>query len=80
MMTKKTLIVASAALIAAISTGIATPSAVAAQPSAGINYKQDADTTITKTFNDMRDVRFCEIFFIKVRGDMNELYVYNPPA
>lgn len=27
---------------------------------------------------DLRDARFCELFFIRVKGDQNELNVYNP--
>jgi hypothetical protein len=44
----------------------------------GINYEQDGAQTHVNTYDDMRAVRFCEIFFIKAEGDMYELHVYNP--
>ena len=47
-------------------------------PPSEIDHERDDDVTTIKTFQDMRDVRFCEIFFIRHKGEMNELHVYNP--
>ena len=44
----------------------------------GIDYESDSTNIRTMTFEDTRGARFCELFFIKVKGDMKELHVYNP--
>lgn len=44
----------------------------------GIDYETDSTNIRTLTFDDARGDRFCELFFIKVKGDMKELHVYNP--
>jgi hypothetical protein len=44
---------------------------------ADLNYEQDGDNAVTLHMTDLRDARFCEIFFIKNQGEMNELHVYN---
>lgn len=50
----------------------------APQATTGIDYEQDSANPRTLVFDNTRDARFCELFFIKVKGDMNELQVYNP--
>lgn len=45
---------------------------------ADIAYEQDGEKTVTIEIGNLRDARFCEIFFIKNQGEMNELHVYNP--
>lgn len=44
----------------------------------GIDYEKDNANIRTMTFDDTRGARFCELFFIKLKGDMKELHVYNP--
>lgn len=44
----------------------------------GLDYETDGTETHVNTYDDLRDARFCEIFFIKTKGDMYELHVYNP--
>jgi hypothetical protein len=51
---------------------------LAEQDATGINYEKDSTNIRTLTFNNVRNARFCELFFIKLKGDMKELHVYNP--
>ena len=51
---------------------------MADQLATGIDYEKDSANPRTLTFDNTRDNRFCELFFIKVKGDMKELHVYNP--
>lgn len=44
----------------------------------GLEYETDSEKIHTLEFRGIRGARFCELFFIKVKGDMNELQVYNP--
>jgi hypothetical protein len=52
--------------------------ALAEEVATGIDYEKDSENIRTLTFDDIRGARFCELFFIKVKGDMKELQVYNP--
>ena len=48
------------------------------QVATGIEYEKDSTNIRTMTFDNARGSRFCELFFIEVKGDMKELHVYNP--
>ena len=48
------------------------------QVATGIEYEKDSTNIRTMNFDNARGARFCELFFIKVKGDMKELHVYNP--
>ena len=39
----------------------------------GLDYDNDSKNIRTLGFRGIRGARFCELFFIKVKGDMNEL-------
>ena len=56
------------------------PAGVHAQPAANEGaYEQDGAKTTRKTFHDQRGVRFCELFFIRAKGDdQYEVHIYNP--
>lgn len=44
----------------------------------GLDYETDGTETHVTTNEPLRNLRFCEIFFIKVKDEVNELHVYNP--
>lgn len=44
----------------------------------GIDYEKDAANLRTLVFDNTRGARFCELFFIKLKGDLKDLHVYNP--
>jgi len=69
---------ASFAALAAFVAVLNPASAMADQLATGVNYEKDSTNIRTLTFDDIRGARFCELFFIKVKGDMKELQVYNP--
>lgn len=48
------------------------------QLATGIAYEKDSANLRTLVFDNTRGARFCELFFIKLKGDMKELHVYNP--
>lgn len=67
-----------AVVFSALAAGLAPAGALAEQAATGIDYENDSANPHVLAFDNMRDVRFCEIFFIKVKGEMKELHVYNP--
>jgi hypothetical protein len=73
----KTAVVCSLAGFVAFLTSAST---VAEEVATGINYEKDSTNIRTLTFDKVRNARFCELFFIKVKGDMKELHVYNPTS
>ncbi|VGO12458.1 hypothetical protein PDESU_01011 [Pontiella desulfatans] len=45
---------------------------------ADLDYEADGAKAVNIPIKNLRDARFCELFFIRVKGDQNELNVYNP--